>query len=77
MYQIVGDINKGVQTRSRLASFCEYYSFVSYGEPSRVEEALDDPDWVNVMHEELSNFARNEGRELVKRPSDNIVIGTK
>jgi hypothetical protein len=27
--QIIGDINKGVQTRSRLTSFCEHYSFVS------------------------------------------------
>jgi hypothetical protein len=47
--QIVGDINKGVQTRSCLASFCEHYSFVSCGEPTRIEEALDDPDWVNGM----------------------------
>jgi hypothetical protein len=77
MDQIVGDINKCVQTRSRLASFCEHYSFVSCGEPTRVEEALDDPDWVNVMHEELSNFARNEVWELVKRPSEHNVIGTK
>jgi hypothetical protein len=38
---------------------------------------LDDPDWVNDMHEELSNFARNEVWELVKRPSDHNVIGTK
>jgi hypothetical protein len=60
MDQIVGDINKCVQTRSRLASFCENYSFVSYGEPTRVEEALDDPDWVNSMHKELNNFACNE-----------------
>jgi hypothetical protein len=29
------------------------------------------------MHEELSNFARNEVWELVKRPSDHNVIGTK
>jgi hypothetical protein len=77
MNQIVGNINKGVQTRSRLASFCEHYSFVSYGEPTRVEEALDDPNWVNAMHEELSNFAHNEVWELVKRPSDHNVIGTK
>jgi hypothetical protein len=41
--QIIGVINKCVQTRSRLASFCEHYSFVSCGEPSRIEEALDDP----------------------------------
>jgi hypothetical protein len=29
--QIVGDINKGVQTRSHLVPFCEHYSFVSCG----------------------------------------------
>jgi len=28
--QIMGDISKGVQTRSRIASFCEHYSFVSF-----------------------------------------------
>jgi hypothetical protein len=75
--QIIGDINKGVQTRSRLASFCEHYSFVSCGEPTRIEETLDNPDWVNAMYEELNNFACNEVWELVKRPSDHIVIGTK
>ena len=26
---IIGDISRGVQTRSRLASFCEHFSFVS------------------------------------------------
>jgi hypothetical protein len=36
-----------------------HYSFVSCGEPTRIEEALDDPDWVNAMHEELNNFAHN------------------
>jgi hypothetical protein len=35
--QNVGDINKGVQTRSCLASFCEHYSFISCGEPTRIE----------------------------------------
>jgi hypothetical protein len=38
--QILGDISKGVTTRSRLANFCENYSFVSSIEPFRVEEAL-------------------------------------
>jgi hypothetical protein len=42
--QILGDISKGVTTRSRLANFCEYYSFVSSIEPFRVEEALQNPD---------------------------------
>jgi hypothetical protein len=41
--QILGDISNGVTTRSRLANFCDYYSFVSSIEPFRVEEALQDP----------------------------------
>jgi hypothetical protein len=58
--QIMGDISNGVQTRSCVASFCQYYSFVSFHEPKRVDEALVDPDWVIFMQEELSNFTRNE-----------------
>jgi hypothetical protein len=66
--QILGDISKGVTTRSRLANFCDHYSFVSSIEPFRVEEALQDPDWVLAMQEELNNFKRNEVWSLVPRP---------
>jgi hypothetical protein len=45
---ILGDIHKGVTTRSRVAHFCEHYSFVSSIEPYRVEDALRDSDWVLV-----------------------------
>jgi hypothetical protein len=41
---ILGDIHKGVTTRSRVAHLCEHYSFVSSIEPYRVEDALRDPD---------------------------------
>jgi hypothetical protein len=41
---ILGDIHKGVTTRSRVAHFCEHYSFVSSIEPYRIEDALRDPD---------------------------------
>jgi hypothetical protein len=34
---ILGSIRRGVTTRSRLANFCEHYSFVSMLEPIRVE----------------------------------------
>jgi hypothetical protein len=57
---ILGDIQKGVTTRSRVAHFCKHYSFVSSIEPYRVEDALRDPDWVVAMQEELNNFTRNE-----------------
>jgi hypothetical protein len=58
MDTIIGDISRGVQTRSRLISFCEHFSFVSFIEPKKIEEALIDIDWVNVMHKELNNFTR-------------------
>ena len=48
---IIGDISRGVQTRSRLASFYEHFSFVSSIEPKKIDEALEDVDWVNAMHE--------------------------
>ena len=57
---IIGNISRGVQTRSRLASFCEHFSFVSSIEPKKIEEALMDVDWVNAMHKELYNFTRNQ-----------------
>nr|AAV31277.1 putative polyprotein [Oryza sativa Japonica Group] len=75
--QVLGDISKGVQTRSRVTSICEHYSFVSCLERKHVDEALCDPDWMNAMHEELKNFARNKVWTLVERPRDHNVIGTK
>ena len=73
---ILGNITKGVTTRSRLATFCEHYSFVSSLEPLKVDEALDDPEWVMAMQEELNNFTRNDDWSLVERPKQNV-IGTK
>jgi hypothetical protein len=46
---ILGDIENGVTTRSRVVNFCEHYSFVSYFEPFNVEDALRDLDWVVVI----------------------------
>jgi hypothetical protein len=66
---ILGDIHKGVTTRSQVAHFFEHYSFVSSVEPYRVEDAL-------AMQEELNNFTRNEVWHLVPLPNQNVV-GTK
>jgi hypothetical protein len=74
---IFGSIQRGVTTRSCLATFCEhylfvlatfygYYSFVSSFEPLKIDEALDDPDWVIAMQEESNNFTRNEVWEFVE-----------
>jgi hypothetical protein len=69
---ILDDIHKGVTTRSRVAHFCEHYSFVSSIEPYRVEDALRDSDWVLTMQEELNTFTRNEVCHLVSRPNQNV-----
>jgi len=74
---IIGDIISGVQTRSILTSFCVHFSFVSSFKPTKIEEALNDVDWVNAMQEELNNFTRNQVWELVERPKNFNVIGTK
>ncbi|WVZ92678.1 hypothetical protein U9M48_038724 [Paspalum notatum var. saurae] len=76
--QVIGSPSRGVRTRSRnLVSFCEHYSFVSCVEPTCVEEALADPDWIVAMQEELNNFARNEVWVLEGHPKGKNIIGTK
>jgi hypothetical protein len=43
-------------------------------EPLKVDEALDDPDGLIAMQEELNNFTRNEVWELVERPKQNVIV---
>jgi hypothetical protein len=74
---IIGDISRGVQIRSRLALFCEHFSFVSSIKPKKIDEVLKNVNWVNAMHEELNNFNRNQVWELVERPKEHNVIRTK
>jgi hypothetical protein len=56
--QILGDISKGVTTHSRIAKFCDHYSFVSSIEPFKVENALQDLDWVLAMQEDLNKLQK-------------------
>jgi hypothetical protein len=56
---IIEDISRDIQIRSKLASFCEYFSFVSFIELKKIEETLRDTDWANAMYEKLNNFTRN------------------
>ena len=49
----------------------------SQTEPKKVEEALQDADWVQAMQEELNEFERNKVWTLVPRPKNRSVVGTK
>jgi hypothetical protein len=70
--QILGDIDTGVQTRRRLN-----FSLLSKIEPKNFAQASEDKHWVNAMKEELNQIEKNETWELVPRPKDKNVIGTK
>ena len=50
---------------------------VSLIEPSSIDEALLDNDWILEMQEELNQFTRNNVWDLVPIPKGFNVIGTK
>ena len=54
-----------------------YHCYLAQFEPKKVEEALQDENWVKSMREELNQFVRNDVWELAPRPEGVYVIGTK
>jgi hypothetical protein len=67
-------------TRSSRSAHLAYFInmlFVALFEPRDVGHALSDLNWVNVMHEELENFERNQVWTLVEPPRHVNIIGTK
>ena len=74
---IIGNIDVGVRTRSSTQNQCEFMAFISQIESKNVDEALSDKNWILAMQKEFNQFERNEVWELVFRPNDQSVIGTK
>ena len=60
-----------------LANHVTYHCYLAQFEPKKVEEALQDENLVESMHEELNQFVRNDVWEVTLRPEDAHVIGTK
>jgi hypothetical protein len=52
-------------------------ALLSHIEPSSIKEACKDEKWVKSMNEELDQIEINQTWELVPRPKDKNVIGTK
>ncbi|GJR49087.1 retrovirus-related pol polyprotein from transposon TNT 1-94 [Tanacetum coccineum] len=60
-----------------LAHECLFVDFLFEEEPRKVFEALKHPGWVDVMQEELNQFARNKVWTLVLPPYEKTIIGSK
>ncbi|XP_022633080.1 uncharacterized protein LOC111241023 [Vigna radiata var. radiata] len=46
---VIGDISRGVSTRRQLNQFCMNVAFLSKIEPKKVEESLNDENWMLAM----------------------------
>jgi hypothetical protein len=67
-------------TRYLMSAHLSYFTnilFVALFEPRDIGHALSNSSWVNVMHEELENFERNQVWTLVDPPSGVNVIGSE
>ena len=74
---ILGSLNDNMRLRSKVLSVITHSCYLSQFEPKKVDESLQDTDWVNSIHEELHKFVRNDVWELVPRPKGVNVIETK
>ena len=74
---ILGSLNDNMRLRSKALSVITHSCYLSQFEPKKIDEALQDADWVNSMHEELHQFVRNDVWELVPKLKGVNVIGTK
>ena len=75
--QILGEKEAGVQTRRTITKASSYLALLSSTEPQNVNEACKDECWVKTMNEELEKIEKNNTWELVPRPNDKNIIGTK
>ncbi|GKD26056.1 putative ribonuclease H-like domain-containing protein, partial [Tanacetum coccineum] len=56
---------------------CMFACFLSQMEPASVDQALNDPDWVEAMQEEMQQFKNQQVWVLVELPKGKRAIGTK
>ena len=53
---ILGSLNDNMRLRSKALHVITHSCYLSQVEPKKVDEALQDADWINSMHKELHQF---------------------
>jgi hypothetical protein len=72
--QIIGEIHQRMLTRSQAKNeLC----LISQIEPKTTDDAYKEESWTKAMKEELDQIMKNDTWDLVPRPKDKNVIGTK
>ncbi|GJW77642.1 retrovirus-related pol polyprotein from transposon TNT 1-94 [Tanacetum coccineum] len=84
LVNIIGNTGARMLTRAMAkqlsadsAHECLFVYFLSEEEPKKVSEALKHPGWVDAIHDELNQFARNKVRTLVPAPYSKTIIGSR
>ena len=72
---IISDPTKGIQ--SFLKHLCAFSTFTSPVELKNIKEGIKESEWIIAMQSELHEFERNKVWELVERPQDHTIIGTR
>ncbi|GJX05726.1 putative ribonuclease H-like domain-containing protein [Tanacetum coccineum] len=73
----IGYIQDQQRTNHTDQLHCLFACFLSQLEPTSIAKALEDPDWVAAMQEEMQQFINQKVWTLVPLPAGKNAIGTK
>ncbi|GJV67454.1 putative ribonuclease H-like domain-containing protein [Tanacetum coccineum] len=73
----IGYIQDQQRTNHTDQLHCLFACFLSQLEPTSIAKALEDPDWVAAMQEEMQQFINQKVWKLVPLPHGKNAIGTK
>ncbi|GJU03629.1 ribonuclease H-like domain-containing protein [Tanacetum coccineum] len=74
---LISSVHKLRRTNHKDFQNCLFACFLSQNEPKKVIQALEDPNWVEAMQDELLQFKLLKVYTLVDLPRDKWAIGTK
>ncbi|XP_075486323.1 uncharacterized protein LOC142525925 [Primulina tabacum] len=74
---VIGNPIAPLRTRNQMMNEFMHAAFVSRIEHKKIDDALQDTNWIEAMQEELNKFERSKVLHLVPRPESVHVIGTR
>jgi len=75
--QIIRNKESPRRTRSYFRQEESMIGLLAVIEPTTVDETLSDDGWILAMQEELNQFQRNDVWDLVSKPQQKNIMGTK